>query len=290
MIDLHVHSAASDGTLSPPDLVAYAADHGVTALALTDHDTLAGISEASDAAKTRGITVIPGVELTGTCTTGTLHILGLGVRDSASLEALIQEQQRERRKRNDKIIAVMQEAGLRVTLGAVEELAHTQSVGRPHFADWLVREGVVKNRSMAFNRYLGRGQSWYFEHPGVPPRDAIKAILAAGACPVLAHPLSLYLSWSHLPVAIRELMDFGLQGLEAWHPGAKEGECQRLEEMARGLGLCTTAGSDFHEPPSKPTRKRRKSSHTQCEIGHTAGGTEITEELISVSLGKLTGL
>ena len=286
MTDLHSHSTASDGVLSPSGLVDYACDRGVTTLALTDHDTLDGLNEAAACALARGIRFIPGIELTGTCVTGTLHILGLDIKDSASLETLLHTQQEERLKRNTKIITVMQAAGVKVTLEAVERSACTKSLGRPHFADYLVRQGVVKTRQAAFDKYLGRGKPWYFEHVGVDPKAAIQAILASGAVPILAHPLSLYLSWSKLPAAIDELCVFGLAGLEAWHPSARENDCRRLESLALEKCLPVTAGSDFHEPPlpKAKTALHRKSSHVSSEIGHTAGGRVIDETLVSLAL------
>jgi predicted metal-dependent phosphoesterase TrpH len=287
--DLHSHSTASDGVLSPSNLVDYACEHGVTTLALTDHDTLDGLDEGAARALDKGIRFIPGIELTGTCVTGTLHILGLSIQDRAPLETLVLTQQEERLKRNNKIIAVMQAAGVEVTLEAVERVANTKSLGRPHFADYLVHQGIVKTRQAAFDKYLGRGKPWYFEHVGVDPKDAIQAILASGAVPILAHPLSLYLSWGKLPGAIDELCSFGLAGLEAWHPSAREKDCRRLETLAREKGLLVTAGSDFHEPPGKTAKatSHRKSTHTPSEIGHTAGGRVIDEGLVSFPLNHI---
>jgi predicted metal-dependent phosphoesterase TrpH len=279
MLDLHSHSTASDGVLSPSGLVDYARERGVTTLALTDHDTLDGLDEALSRARSQGICFIPGIEITGTCVTGTLHILGLSIKDPVSLETLLCVQQEERLKRNNKIIAVMQAAGVAVTLEGVERLACTKSLGRPHFADYLVQQGLVKTRQAAFDKYLGRGKPWYFEHFGVDPKIAIEAILASGAVPILAHPLSLYLSWGKLPDAIDELCAFGLAGLEAWHPSAPVNDCRRLEALAQERGLIVTAGSDFHEPPSPKAKAapHRKSTHTPCEIGHTAGGRIIDD-------------
>ena len=128
MLDLHSHSTASDGVLSPSSLVDYAWERGVTTLALTDHDTLDGLDEASSRALAQDIRFIPGIEITGTCVTGTLHILGLNIQKRTSLEMLLRAQQEERLKRNNKIIAVMQAAGVAVTLEAVERLARTKSL------------------------------------------------------------------------------------------------------------------------------------------------------------------
>jgi predicted metal-dependent phosphoesterase TrpH len=286
MLDLHSHSTASDGVLSPSGLVDYAWEQGVTTLALTDHDTLDGLDEAAARALAHGLRFIPGIELTGTCTTGTLHILGLRLQDRTALEALLRTQQEERLKRNSKIIEVMQAAGIAVSLEAVERLAHTKSLGRPHFADYLVQQGLVKTRQGAFDKYLGRGKPWYFAHAGVEPKAAIAAIIAGGAIPVLAHPLSLYLSWGKLSDAIDELCASGLAGLEAWHPSARVNDCRRLETLAYEKGLLVTAGSDFHEPPPQKAKTaiHRKSTHTPCEIGRTAGNRVIDEALLSFPL------
>ncbi len=282
MIDLHSHSTASDGSLSPSSLVAYAAEKGIRVLALTDHDTIDGLREGKDASISAGITFIPGVELNIAWPTGEFHLLGLALSSIApSLQKLLEDLQQSRINRNTQIIETMNNDGINISMEALSAYYDTKSLGRPHIADFLVKNKLVKNVQQAFDRFLGRGRPYYVGRQGLDLDEAISAIVDCGGIPVLAHPMSLYVSWGKIEPVLTDLYARGIKGLEAWHPGARVAECMRLEEMGRNIGFFITAGSDFH---GEQVRKDRK-------IGHTAGMKKIddrfwTEELEPAVNGK----
>jgi predicted metal-dependent phosphoesterase TrpH len=274
MIDLHTHSNASDGSLGPAALVQLAADQGLSALALTDHDTISGIEAAGREALARGIRFIPGVELEITRTReiqqGEFHLLGLGIdRPSGAFLEALAELTRLRDARNLKILDCMRAQGIPVTLEEVSALSGGGSLGRPHFASFLVNRGIVKNREQAFSRFLAKGKPFFIPKGALEFRRALGIIKESGGLAVLAHPMSLYVAWGRLPALIRELADLGLDGLEAWHPTAKVQACKRLEALGRSLGLYITAGSDFHGE-ARPDRK----------LGITAGGRRIEDSFL----------
>lgn len=272
MIDLHTHSTASDGELAPAQLVSLAKESGVTVLALTDHDTTAGIEEAAAAAKDAGITFVPGIELNISWPTGEFHLLGLGLKTiSTELSSIIGGLQEERKVRNKKIIRNMAEAGFPVSYDEFVEIMggaeQESTLGRPHLAAYLVKKGVVKKTQIAFDKFLGKSAKFYMGRQGADLDLAILAIKESGGVPVIAHPLSLYISWGKIEAVLRDIKERGVQGLEAWHPGAREADCRRLERIARELGFFVTAGSDYH---GKSIRADRK-------IGITAGNIHIPE-------------
>jgi predicted metal-dependent phosphoesterase TrpH len=276
MIDLHTHSTASDGSYSPAALMAEAAKCGLTAIALTDHDTIAGLPEAAPAAEEKGIRFIPGVELEIAWNQkGEFHLLGLGINSpSPAFIAAIEELTRRRLERNLQIIEKMNQAGIGVSYDDIVSLAggpeaNERSIGRPHFAAFLVKRKIVKNREQAFKRYLGKGKPFYIPKTGLEFVKAVEVIKESGGIAVLAHPMSLYVAWGRLPDLTKNLKENGLDGLEAWHPNAKVSECKRLEELGSKLGLCVTAGSDFHGE-GRPDRK----------LGITAGGKKIEESFL----------
>jgi predicted metal-dependent phosphoesterase TrpH len=288
VIDLHTHSTASDGVLSPRDLVEYAAAQGVTLLALTDHDTVAGLPEAQEAASRLGVTFVPGIEFTITWKNGDFHLLGLGLQNPQALVPIIRHSQEERNRRNNEIIQRMRAGNIPVTLEEVQDLAQTSSVGRPHFADFLVSRQIVKTRQIAFDRYLSKGRPFYAEHPGESLTDVIMAIKNAGGLPVVAHPLSLYVSWSKMEGVFAGFKAKGIVGIEAWHSNPRVVDCKRLEALAEKLGLFVTAGSDFHEEQTSPGAKKpgskRSAAPFACKIGHTAGGLPIDHRFLPKEL------
>ena len=268
MIDLHSHSTASDGEFSPSELVALAIEKNVNVLALTDHDTFDGIEEGKQAAKNKNITFIPGIELNIQRSRGEFHLLGLGIKEpSTSLIKICKELQEGRLSRNQQIIEKMQQEGFPVNYQELKEMFPTQILGRPHLAAYLVEKKVVKKRQLAFDKYLGKGRPYYVERRAADLYDAIYAIKDSGAVPVLAHPLSLYVSWGKMEETLADLKEAGIEGLEAWHPGTRVGEALRLEEMAKKLGFFVTAGSDFHGPNVRGDRK----------LGHTTGNRKIED-------------
>ena len=274
MIDLHTHSTASDGTFSPAELAAEAHKAGLSLFALTDHDTVAGVAEAQQAGKTLGIRVLPGIEISVEWQPGELHLLGLGIDSkNTTLASLMQYAQEKRVERNRRIIEKFYEAGIVIDEEKLAHIAGGPVIGRPHFAKYLVESGKVKTIQDAFQKYLAKGRPFYIEKECLPLSDAIAAIKAARGVPVLAHPMSLYLSWGKLTDAIAQLKAQGLAGLEAWHSGARYGECIRLQALAESLGLIVTAGSDFHGA-------NRKDVH----LGRTAATLPIEDRFFTDNL------
>jgi len=268
MIDLHSHSTASDGIFTPAQSAEYAAEKNLKVWALTDHDTIAGLKEAEAVCKKTGVIFVPGTELNINWPTGEFHLLGLGLKKASSeLTSLIEYLTEDRKFRNQQIVELMQKDGIDVTLEMIEKSSGASQIGRPHFAKFLVDIGKVKTRQDAFNKYLGKGRPWYQPHQGAGLKEAIKAIETSGGLPVLAHPLSLYVSWGKIEGVITEIRDMGVKGLEAYHPGARVGEAMRLEELAHNLGMFCTAGSDFH---GKGVRADR-------HLGKTSGGKKIED-------------
>lgn len=277
MIDLHSHSTASDGELSPSELVNLAIEKNLKALAITDHDTFSGLEEGKNAAKNSGLIFIPGIELNIERTRGEFHLLGLGLKEpSYSLIKICNMLQEGRLSRNQQIIEKMQQDGFPVNYEELKEMFPVPTLGRPHVAAYLVNKKIVKKRQLAFDKYLGKGRPYYVDRSAANLYDAIYAIKDSGGVPILAHPLSLYVSWGKMEETLRDLKEAGIEGLEAWHPGTRVGEALRLEEMAKKLGFFVTAGSDFHGPNVRADRK----------LGHTTGNRKIddrfyTEELLS---------
>lgn len=276
MIDLHTHSTASDGNLSPQDLVLKAREKGITVLALTDHDTTAGLDEAASAALTQGITLVPGIELNISWPTGEFHLLGLGLTHiHPSLQAITTELKNQRTSRNSNIILKLQQAGFNISVEAIKKEFPQSTLGRPHIASYLVKTGFCKTIQEAFDKYLGKGRPYYIHRAGADLQQAIAAIKASGGVSVLAHPLSLYVSWGKIESVLGGLRESGVEGIEAYHPGARRPEGIRLEEMGRKLGFFITGGSDFH---GEGVRKDRK-------LGHGCNGEKLphrlwTEELL----------
>lgn len=259
MIDLHTHTTASDGQYTPAELIRKVAGK-ISVLAITDHDTVAGLKEGKKAAQECGITFVPGIELNINRPGCEFHLLGLGLKNpSKSLNDVIQKLIDSREERNQYVINKMLSEGIQVSLEQVQNDFPGQVLGRPHFAQWLEEHKIVKNRQQAFDKYLARGRPWYIERTGANLDEAIQAIYDSGGIPVVAHPMSLYLSWSKIEPVLADFKERGILGMECFHPGARVSECFRLEELARKLNFFVTAGSDFH---GEKIRSDRKPGHT----------------------------
>ena len=278
MIDLHVHTTASDGQYTPAQIIQKAAEKNINVIAITDHDTIGGLQEALQEGKKQGITVVPGIELNITFPTGEFHLLGHGLKEpSKSLLYIVENVIKNRNDRNLQIIQKMNEDGVPITMEELNEDYPDTVIGRPHFAAELVKHKVVKTRQQAFDQYLARGRKWYVPRICTNLDEAIVAIRESGGVPVLAHPMSLYLSWGRLPDFLKECYEKGVIGIEAFHPGARVTECLRLEELGRKLGFIITAGSDFHGEKIRADRK----------LGHTCGGKKIDDKYYFEELLKV---
>ena len=244
--DLHTHSLHSDGTLTPEDLLVLARSARVEVLALTDHDSLAGLPEIEARAAASGapLSLVSGVEINTNYPHGQLHVLGYGIpRRNAAFEEALQGLRRKRRERIERIIEKLKAVGLPISAQDLDPQGDFP-LGRPHVADILRRKGVVTSRSEAFKRFLGNGRPGYVEPLGPSPREAIRLIRDAGGFCSLAHPPTVP-GWREI---LPELVSEGLEGLEVYYAAFSPTEHRRLEEAASALGLIATGGSDFHGP------------------------------------------
>ncbi|AEJ18924.1 PHP domain-containing protein [Gracilinema caldarium] len=265
IVDLHSHSTCSDGILSPEALINMAADMGLRALALTDHDTIAGLASAKCQAIKRNLLFIPGVELEIAWEPGEFHLLGLGIQQPTDeFQTALEELAQLREKRNREIINRMNEMGIEADYEEIKKLSEGTIIGRPHIATFLVNRKIVKNKQSAFDMYLGKGRPFYAPKGALELKRAIRLITESGGIPILAHPLSLYVSWGKLPELIEHFHEQGIVGLEAWHPLARVAECERLEAIGKGLKMVITAGSDYHG-----------NSYQDRRLGYTAGNRPI---------------
>jgi 3',5'-nucleoside bisphosphate phosphatase len=256
MIDLHAHTTASDGSLTPTELVALARETGLSALGVTDHDTVGGLPEAVDAARAAGLELVPGVELSVDYPHGQFHLLGYFVDfTSRTLLDRLQYLQDYRFRRNEKMVELMQQHGLPITLEDIAREAGGKVIGRPHMALALMRKGVVSSTQEAFDQYLADGKPCHLPKVKLLPADAIALLHSAGAVTVLAHPKYLRVED---PDALRtELASFkeqGLDGIEVYYSQHSEAETALYMEIARELRFVISGGSDFHGR-SKPTVK-----------------------------------
>lgn len=256
MIDLHTHSTASDGSLSPSELVNYAHEKGVQVLAITDHDSVQGISQAQEEAKKIGLTFIPGIEISIDWPTGEFHLLGLGLKNqSAELKKIIDFLEQERFNRNIQMIQKLNECGIDITYEELVEHFHTENLGRPHFAELMVKKDYVKQRQQAFDLYFAKDRKCYVDRKGANLEESVNAIKKSGGIPIQAHPMSMYVSWGKMENTMIEIQSKGVKGLEAYHPGVRLSEADRLEELGKKLGMIITAGSDFHGEKIRADRK-----------------------------------
>ena len=248
-VDLHCHSTASDGTLTPTQVVELAKRCGLSALALTDHDTVAGVGEAASAAGRLGVDFLPGIEISAEYPVpGTLHILGYGVDpENPRLKRLTDELIAGRDNRNPRIVAKLNEIGVAVTMNEWEDEAKGNVLGRPQLAAILHRKGYVSSIKQAFDKYIGQGAPAYFDKERLTPRQAIERIRESGGVPVLAHPIQLRTTNdAELERVVKDLLDLGLVGLEVIHSDHDAGQVEKYTQLAHRFGLLKTGGSDFH--------------------------------------------
>ena len=245
--DLHTHSHHSDGLLTPSPLVTAAAAAGLSLLALTDHDSVDGIHEARAGAPA-GLEVLGGAELSSSWKGREIHLLVYGLEpDDAELRGMLEPLRQERRRRAERIVEKLNNAGVPVTMQEVDAIArasgageHT-SIGRPHIADAIVRHGAAADLDEAFVRYLRRGQPGYVARETLPVGKALDLARARSAPIVVAHP-ALNLPDGEVEALVKQ----GLHGIEVHHPKHGDDQRRRLAEMAKRLGVVGTGGSDFH--------------------------------------------
>lgn len=253
LADLHTHTTASDGQYTPAELVRFAKQRGIQVLAVTDHDTIAGVNEAQCAGDAQDLPVIRGVELSAK-EHHNFHILGYGFRDGdTELSQLCEKLRAGRDDRKYKIIDFLREKGVDVDLAEVEELAGGEVIGRPHFAQILVRHGYVSINREAFDRYLDteefRKKVKRFK---ADARTCVEAIKAAGGKVSLAHPYQMGLSDEELEALVKQLKDWGLDAIECYYPKYTPEQQAFYMYLAEKYQLHRTGGSDFHGEKVKP--------------------------------------
>ncbi len=247
-IDLHVHSSFSDGTLSPEALVMLAKETELTAFALTDHDTTEGLDAAILASRGTPVTVIPGIEFSTRALHRDIHILGyLMDYQDPGFQSVLQSFLQARAQRNETMCRKLRNyTGFPIELDALKERWPGAVITRAHMASWLVEEGYVKTRDIAFSRYLGDHAPCFVPKAEITPGDAIRLILQYNGVPVLAHPLLYTFPRSRLLTFCEELCQEGLMGIEAIYTLNRGSDEAFLRSIAEKCGLLITGGSDFH--------------------------------------------
>ncbi|MCM1495928.1 MAG: PHP domain-containing protein [Bacteroides sp.] len=276
-IDLHVHSNASDGTLTPREVVALAIEKNLAAIALSDHDTVKGVEEAIQAAKGSNLVVIPATELSCYYQGIEIHILGLFVdyKNPEFLEKL-EELEQARQQRNLDMIKKFQEAGISITLEDLQAGNPNSVITRAHFARALVQKGICKDKKTAFDRYVGVGCPYYLPKPQITPEISLPLITRAGGLPILAHPMLYHLGYPQIEELIQYLIPLGLKGVEAYHSSNYTEQSNKLRSLAVKYNLVISGGSDFHG-----------SNKPDIELGTGRGGLRVTEHILNQLLQSL---
>lgn len=269
LIDLHTHTAASDGSMHPGELVRHAKEQGLFAVAITDHDTVDGIEAALEEGEKSDIEVVPGIEISVDFNPE-MHILGYFFGDTYhNIKGLLADLKRNREERNPKIVNRLNELGFGITMNEVEMEALGAVVGRPHIAKVLIKKGYVHSVEEAFEKYLSYGKPAYFKKDKLSPQSGIGEIIKAGGVPVLAHPRYLYFSEEALDQLLCELAEIGLKGVEANYVDNTPEETARFTKLAAKHHLIVTGGSDFHG-----------SFKPDIEIGRGRGNLRVNYEVL----------
>jgi predicted metal-dependent phosphoesterase TrpH len=255
LIDLHLHTSASDGLLAPDELVRRAARAGLTTISITDHDTVAGIPYAGDAARRGAVRIVPGIEITSIEDGRDVHILGYFIDvDSAALAEFLRDQRADRLRRVREIGQRLHALGFSIDVESLLAAGpgSSRSVGRPAIADALVAAGHAADRNDAFARLLGRGRPGFVPRQGVPARSVVQVIHAAGGIASLAHP-----GVTGDDVLIPALVDAGLDAIEVWHSDHTIEHQRHYAALADRLNLAKSGGSDYHG----------EGVHRACQLG-----------------------
>jgi predicted metal-dependent phosphoesterase TrpH len=277
-VDLHIHSTASDGRLTPAEVIQEAAERGLVYIALTDHDNVDGIAAAKAAAQSLpNLIVIPGIEISTDIPQGEVHVLGYFIDyTNPQLLARLEEFKNSRRRRAEKMVSKLDELGIHIDWQRVLEIAGTSTIGRPHIAQAMMEKGYITSFKEAFDEYLGHGKPAYVEREKMLPTEAVAIIIKASGLPVLAHPLTT----EDPEGLISELKPAGLVGLEAYYNGYNAEEVESLLAMAQKHDLIATGGSDFHgiEPEE------------ETAIGGADAPLEAAERLVALAKEKTPNL
>jgi len=243
-VDLHIHSTASDGRFSPEEVVGKAAALGLTIIALADHDSVAGVAPALEAAKAfPGLRVIPGVEISTDMPNGEVHMLGYFIDyTSDELGSALERFRSSRQRRARGMIDKLRDFDIHVDWQRVQEIAGDGSIGRPHIAQAMLEKGYIASFKEAFDRYIGHGGPAYVEREKMTPAEAVGLIVQSDGLPVLAHPFTV----DEPEAMVTGLKAAGLVGIEAYYDSYTADEIKGLVGMAERHGLIATGGSDYH--------------------------------------------
>ena len=247
MIDLHTHSTESDGTLTPQELMQLASDIGLSAIALTDHDTVGGLSKAKPVAESLGIELVPGIELSTDYNGTEVHMLGFYIDDTnPAFPKKLQEFIDSRNLRNEKMAFLLQKEGFSITLEDLYREYPDSVITRAHFARYLVEHGYVKDRDTVFRKYLGDNCRCYVPREKITPFEAIDLIHLGGGLAFFAHPVLCHMNHDRLRFFVRDLKEAGLTGMEAVYSMSSPGDERNMKKLAQEFDLLISGGSDFH--------------------------------------------
>ncbi|PIE69180.1 MAG: hypothetical protein CSA21_03385 [Deltaproteobacteria bacterium] len=267
-VDLHIHSTFSDGTLTPTELVRLGCTQKLTAMALTDHDTTAGLNEFIKAADERGMHAITGVEIHAIHGQQYIHLLGYGIdHTDPKLQTWLKRLQQGREQRNLKILEKLAGLGYALDPEELVQLSPVGQTGRPHIARLLVKQGLCPDMQQAFYRLLGQGKPAYVSRFVYSAVETIAVIHQYGGLAVLAHPGQIDSGYRKQPRLIAELALRGLDGIELYHPSHRKKMRKKLGETARHHALLTTGGSDFHGS-NRPKNRLAAAGSTCCPPDH----------------------
>ena len=271
MIDLHCHSTFSDGSLTPEQLADEAVKAGLAALALTDHDTVAGLPRFLAAAEGKSFRAVPGVELSVDCSSGVMHMLGYWM-DTGNPELVRQMEwiRNGRDMRNRTMLEKLNALGFAMTWDEVQAMAGEDVVGRPHFGQVMIQKGYAKDKNEVFDKWLGDGKPGYADRPRLTAEVAVALIRQAGGVAVLAHPFSLRISKDALASLFIELAAAGLAGVECYYSEHSAELTREYLAMAKQANLVPTGGSDFHGEVSPGIR-----------LGVGFGGLNVPDEALA---------
>ena len=247
IVDFHTHSLASDGALTPLELVRRAKAAGVRQFALTDHDTTAGYLSVRHTSEADEVGLISGVELSCRWATTTVHVVGLNFdADASQIIAVVEQLTQAREERAKKIAMRLAGVGIDGALEGAKAVASESQIGRPHFATWMVEAGAVNSVTEAFDKYLGAGEIGDVKMFWPPLSDVVQAITQAGGVAILAHPLKYRLTGMKLRALINDFKAAGGGAIEVLNGRQPETDLKRLSQLAEGNGLMCSVGSDFH--------------------------------------------
>lgn len=256
MIDLHTHTKASDGEKTPKELIDLALELNIKALAITDHDTIDGISPAISYSQNKNILLIPGIELEAKVDNGQMHILGLFIDYSnKNFIEKLNNIRNSRKNRNLKFIDEFKKLGFDISIDELKKISGGKTIGKPHFAKVFLNKNYIQNKYEIFDKYFNQPPFNKLEKNVYSPKDIITMIKEANGIAVLAHPQSLKLSIDELTKTLIELKSYGLDGLECIHSNQSSDEMLAFKNLAKSLNLIITKGSDYHGPIVKPDIK-----------------------------------